>query len=104
MSVMCNKCEHKPTRFYDCATGNDKHTAEVLAEVRLKGNEKHWDDFLWATRLIGMRRTTLLDVQMLTEEQRQRAARLLESAGYKVSDEIATVRGKAFRVFLCEAK
>lgn len=101
---MCDKCEDEPTRCHDCATGNDKHTAEVLAEVRLKGNEKSWDDFLWATRLIGMRRSILLDVQMLTEEQRQRAAHLLESAGYKVSEEITTVRCKAFRVFLCEAK
>lgn len=104
MSVMCNECEDKPTRCYDCATGNDKHTAEVLAALRLKGNEKNWDDFLWATRLIGMRRSILLDVQMLTEEQKLRAARLLESAGYKVSDEITTVRARAFRVFLCEAK
>lgn len=101
---MCNECEDKPTRCHDCATGNDKNTAEVLAEVRLKGNEKNWDDFLWATRLIGMRRSILLDVQMLTEEQKLRAARLLESAGYKVSDEITTVRARAFRVFLCEAK
>lgn len=101
---MCSACEHKPTRCCDCATGNDKHTAEVLAEVRLKGDEKNWDDFLWATRLIGMRRRTIMDAQMLTCEQKLRAVRLLEAAGYKVSEDIITVRNKAFYVFLCEAK
>lgn len=100
MSVMCQKCEDEPSRCEDCSTKNDEFTAEVLSDERLKRNEKHWDDFLWATRLIGERREGLIDVNLLTAEQIKRAIALLEKAGFTVSDRWAVIEAVRYNVLV----